>query len=723
MMGFPHISQRVGLFQEVASILIVDDRPDKLLALETALEGLQQHIETARSGEEALRKLLLQDFAVILLDVNMPGLDGFETAALIRQRPRSESTPIIFISAVNDTDNHVTRGYSLGAVDYILTPVIPEILRAKVAAFVDLFRKTEQVKRQAEEHAQLLHAQAARAQAEAAKERMAFLADASSLLVASLEYEQTFVNLAKLVVPRLAEFCLIDRMNEAGGIEQVAVAHSDPEQEDQLRKIRYPGPDETSHGAFRVYQTGKPFVSNRVDEKVLADLVPERDREFMASLGITSFAAVPLHARGRIIGSITMVHTEPGAIFNQDTLWLAGELAHRTALALDNVELYRRANEARQEAEAASLAKDHFMAMLSHELRTPLTPVITHLVRLAAEPALPESLRHPLDVIRRNVELEARLIDDLLDLTRVGTGKVHLDPEVVDVHKLLCNAVEICRSDFEAKHLELKLDLSAKDHFVNADPARLQQVFWNIIKNAVKFTEAGSLEVSSSDGKDGGILIAIRDTGVGIDPTLLSRAFQPFEQAQHGKGGGLGLGLAISKTLVDLHGGEISLHSDGHGLGTTVKVGLPTVAEPVAVASSEKPAARGSERQLRILLLEDHVDTNESLTLLLEMQGHQVTQSFNVATALEFATTRDFDLLLSDLGLPDGSPGEVMKAVALRNGTMGVALSGFGMDKDVERTRGYGFRHHLVKPVDVGRLEEILHEVSVVPKKELAEVK
>src|SRR3954463_15190259 len=188
---------------EKVNILVVDDRPDKLLAHEVVLEELNQNLVRARSGTEALRCLLQQDFAVILLDVNMPVMDGFETAAMIRQRPRSETTPIIFISAVNDTENHVSRGYSLGAVDYILTPVVPEILRAKIAVFVDLFRKTEQVKRQAEERANLGREQAARAEAERRQERFAFLADASNVLGGSLNYEETFCNLADLVVPRV----------------------------------------------------------------------------------------------------------------------------------------------------------------------------------------------------------------------------------------------------------------------------------------------------------------------------------------------------------------------------------------------------------------------------------------------------------------------------------------------------------------------------------------
>jgi signal transduction histidine kinase/DNA-binding response OmpR family regulator len=517
MSVLPYTNGAMREVPQTASILLVDDRPDKLLALETVLERLNQNLVKVRSGDEALRQLLRQDFAVILLDVNMPGMDGFETATMIRKRQRSEATPIIFISAINDTENHVSRGYSLGAVDYILSPVVPEILRAKVSAFVDLYLKTEQVKQQAEEHAQLLQEQAARARAEAEKERMTFIAEASNVLAGSLDYAQTFTNLARLVVPRLAEFCLIDRMDEAGNLHQVAVAHCDPSKEELLRQIRYPQASERSHGSFRVYHSAAPFVENSVDEKLIAELVPEEDRAVINLLKPASFAAVPMTARGRVIGSITMVHTQAGLAYGEDDLWLAGELAHRTALALDNVELYRAANQAREEAEAANRSKDRFLAMLSHELRTPLTPVIAHLVKMASDGTVPESLRHPLEVIRRNVELEARLIDDLLDLTRVGSGKIHLETKVVDAHDLLRNALEICQPDLEAKNLELHLDLSASESHVRADPARLQQVFWNIVKNAVKFTWKGSISVSTSTANDGRLVIEIQDTGIGMD--------------------------------------------------------------------------------------------------------------------------------------------------------------------------------------------------------------
>src|SRR5688572_947408 len=254
------------------NILLVDDRPDKLLALEVMLADLGENLVTATSGKEALRKLLHEDFAVILLDVNMPIMDGFETAAMIRQRQRSETTPIIFFSAVNDTETHVSRGYSLGAVDYILTPVVPEILRAKIAVFVDLFRKTEQVKRQAEERAEFIREQAARAEAEAAQQRLAFLADASNVLAGSLDYQETFRNLAHLVVPRLADFCIIDIADEDGALRQVAVAHSDPEQEPKLRELteHYPPNLAVKHGGTRVFQTGKAEIECEMSD---ADLV------------------------------------------------------------------------------------------------------------------------------------------------------------------------------------------------------------------------------------------------------------------------------------------------------------------------------------------------------------------------------------------------------------------------------------------------------------------
>ncbi|MES2920421.1 MAG: response regulator [Verrucomicrobiota bacterium] len=702
-------------FAEKANILVVDDRADKLLALRTMLEPLGQNLVCVRSGNEALRELLKGDFAVILLDVNMPIMDGFETAALIRERQRSETTPIIFISAVNDAQTHVSRGYSLGAVDYILTPVVPEILRAKIAVFVDLFRKTEQVKHQAEEHARFIHEKAARAEAEAGQERLAFLAAAGSVLAGSLDYQQTFENLARLAVPRLGDFCILDRMDESGELRQVAVAHLDPAKEHLLRQFRYTGTSAKPTAAWRVMESRTPEIRNDLTASGIADLCAEDLVGAVKSFGPSAYLALPIIARGSVMGSITIVRTGRAKAYTLSEISLATELAHRTGLALDNASLYLEAHRAREEAEAANRAKDRFLAMLSHELRTPLTPVITSIINLEADQSITPSVRQALLVMRRNVELEARLIDDLLDLTRVGTGKIHLTMETVDAHCLLNNAVEICRAEIEAKLLDLDVHLDAEAIHVQGDPARLQQIFWNLIRNAMKFTHHGRISLATRN-QDGRFHIEIADTGIGMEQVLLDRIFKPFEQGESGRYGGLGLGLTITKALVDLHSGEIRVRSGGPGHGSTFTVSFPTAAPP-----SEKPEAPAnligeSGLPLRILLLEDHVDTNEALTMLLELRGYSVVSAFSVRSAVELAGLHEIDVLISDLGLPDGNAGEVMREVAIRNCAVGIALSGYGMEDDMRVSRDHGFDYHLVKPVEVGRLESILREIASRPR-------
>src|SRR4051812_44126266 len=544
---------------EKVNILIVDDRADKLLVHETILSELNENLVCAKSGKEALRCLLKQDFAVILLDVNMPGMDGFETASLIRQRPRSETTPIIFISAVNDTDTHVSRGYSIGAVDYILTPVVPEILRAKIAVFVDLFKKTEQVKRQAEEREKLIREQAARAEAEARQERLAFLADASNVLASSLDYEETFRNLAALVVPRVADFCVVLAAEEDGAMRHVAVAHRDSSEEPALQKLaeEFPPSAAALKTGAHVLSTGKSQMVCDVHNGELREVFTEKaDRDWLRSLSAKSFIAVPLRAHDRMLGAIVMINTSQGRICGPEELSLAEELSHRAALALDNAGLYKSAQNARAESERANRAKDAFLAMLSHELRTPLTPVLTSVLALEQSDNLPEEMRASLQMIRRNVQLEARLIDDLLDLTRISKGKVQLNKEEVDAHLLLRSALEICQADIEKKKLVLRTEFAAAEVRLDADPARLQQIFWNLIKNSVKFTpEGGRLDIRTKN-LDGELWVEVADTGMGIDAETLPKIFNAFEQGARAQLGGLGLGLAISKALVETHQGR-----------------------------------------------------------------------------------------------------------------------------------------------------------------------
>ena len=388
---------------------------------------------------------------------------------------------------------------------------------------------------------------------------------------------------------------------------------------------------------------------------------------------------------------------------------------------------------AKEAAESANRAKDQFLAVLSHELRTPLTPVLMGVQALEAKAAGGAAaagngaaagggdggeFAATLAMIRRNVELEARLIDDLLDLTRIAKGKLKLVVSSVDVHSALASALDICRNDVSAKGLHVLLDLAAPARFVAGDPARLQQVLWNLIKNAVKFTPAGgriSVRTSNTPDDAGGraLLVSVADTGVGIDPDVLPKVFDAFEQGDPSvtrRFGGLGLGLAISKALVDLHGGRLSAASPGKGLGATFTVELPTAAAPGA--GGTRPAGKaGDGRSLRILMVDDHEDTARALSRLLERLGHRVRTAGSVAAAVTAADAERFDLLVSDIGLPDGSGLDVIRRVSRMYPVRGIALSGFGMDEDVRRSREAGFFSHITKPINFQTLQDAIRDV------------
>ena len=343
-----------------------------------------------------------------------------------------------------------------------------------------------------------------------------------------------------------------------------------------------------------------------------------------------------------------------------------------TELQKTNLELEEKAR--------SNLAKDQFLAMLSHELRTPLTPVLASALELENEPDVRQDVRESLQMIRRNVELEARLIDDLLDLTRIDRGKVQLNFEIVDAHTLLQNALEICQPEIDRKHLRPSLNLSAKRVHMRADPARLQQIFWNLINNAVKFTPPnGQITITTSNDSGGQLRVEIADTGMGIEPDALPKIFDAFEQGGRTQLGGLGLGLAISKTLVEAHKGTITAQSAGRNKGSMFALVFPTC-EKVEAQIAPALSPRFAERQpMRILLVEDHEDTNRSLTNLLRRRGYQVQSALTFQSALELSAKEEFDVLISDLGLPDGSGIDLIQKLASKP-PLGIALTGFGME-------------------------------------------
>jgi two-component system CheB/CheR fusion protein len=372
--------------------------------------------------------------------------------------------------------------------------------------------------------------------------------------------------------------------------------------------------------------------------------------------------------------------------------------------------------QAKTAAERAAVVKDQFLAALSHELRTPLTPVLAAVSALSADGTLPEHVRGAVGMIRRNVELQTRLIDDLLDLTRVARGKITLKLDVVDLTVALREAVEMCRDDAVAKGVRLELPSGDLSTYVRADGARVRQVLWNLIKNAVKFTPTdGEVTITIQPADAGRVSLAVRDTGIGIPAHLIERIFLPFEQgdpAMARRFGGLGLGLAISKALVELHGGELTACSAGIGRGATFTMTLPAAPAPHPHEDGEcgESAPLAVARRLRVLLVDDHEDTRYVLRRLLG--DHDVRTAGCVSEALEEAALYDFDLLISDIGLPDGSGLDLMKQLRARYGMQGIALSGYGMEDDVQRSLGAGFHAHLTKPVTADELYTAIAQVS-----------
>jgi CheY-like chemotaxis protein/nitrogen-specific signal transduction histidine kinase len=382
---------------------------------------------------------------------------------------------------------------------------------------------------------------------------------------------------------------------------------------------------------------------------------------------------------------------------------------------------------ARDDALAASRAKDDFFAALSHELRTPLSPVLLMASDAANNPSLPREIREDFETIRTNISLEARLIDDLLDLTRIARGKMALEKQPVDVHAVLRDALANLRTEFTGKRLELELATAGQPPRVLGDPVRLQQVLWNLLKNSAKFTaEDGHIRVSTQlpAGKNL-IVIEITDNGMGLTKEELAHVFQPFAQGEHAsqrgphRFGGLGLGLAISRNLVEMHEGRLLARSGGRDRGATFVIELPLVAaggsaSPIAPVGGTRPAQSApTAPSRRVLLVEDHASTRAAVQKLLSRRGMDVLVAGSVEEALALAKTASFDFVLSDVGLPDGDGYQLFTALReLRPALQGIAMSGYGMEDDLRRSRAAGFNAHLVKPVSIAALEKSLAQLS-----------
>ncbi len=401
------------------------------------------------------------------------------------------------------------------------------------------------------------------------------------------------------------------------------------------------------------------------------------------------------------------------------TVGLDDERTHDLAHMAKEVAVHARELErAKQAAEAANRAKDQFLAVLSHELRTPLTPALAAASNLENATEIdPQELRESIFLIRRNIELEARLVDDLLDVTRITKGKLEVHLSTIDLHETIQHAAEMCRSAANNKRMDIALHLDATERYVKGDGSRLAQIFWNVILNAVKFTPVdGGVTVHTVNPRPGSVRINVTDTGIGIDPAMLSRIFEPFQQGEASTSlrfGGVGLGLSIAKGLVEAHGGRISARSEGKDQGASFIIELSTITPPAPPKVSGIPMPETSSgRTLRILLVEDHEDTRNALVRLLSRWGHVVKSAATITQAIELAPAFDPELLLSDVGLPDGTGMDLLSKLRQDRDIPAIAMSGYGMESDLDQTTHAGFNAHLVKPVAADRLKETIDRLS-----------
>ena len=714
--------------EEQINILIVDDSPTNLLALESILHAPDRNLVRASSGDGALRYLLDHEVAVILMDVYMPGLDGLETAQLIRGRGRSRGIPIIFLTADSTGGRHLSRGYSLGAVDYIVKPVEPDILRSKVAVFVELFKKTQEISQQAEllkqKNLELETANLA---------RLNMLIQLGQELAAEREPAQVlekFCRSAKRIVG--AEQAVVGLLSGQNGDPSYHFQCGSRETHDttqptpvpqrileilikERRTVRLSETDELMHSGEWANPPqsflGSPisgstglcgwvYLINKLDAEEFSD-ADERLAVTLATQVGTSYENAKLY-------SDSQRHAEE----------LQAEIAERKQAESERAELLVRERAARAEAEEANRTKDEFLATLSHELRTPLSAILgwTHLVRMGRLDE--QQTARAFETIERNARSQSQLIDDLLDVSRIITGKLQIEKRPVQLTSVLEAAIEAVRPAFESKQVKFELRAEPPTSLVFGDANRLQQIFWNLFSNAVKFTPADGAVRVSVDRKYPHVEVLVKDSGIGIKPDFLPYIFDRFRQEDGSTTrahGGLGLGLSIVKHLVQLHQGSVAVSSDGVGAGAIFTVKLPLAsavgtehALRLAIGDRDGNANSMSTQileGLRVLVVDDEADSRELVTAILTRSGGEVKCSESAAEAIRTFKNWKPDVLVSDIGMPQEDGYALIRKLRRLKSKHArqipaIALTAYATEEDRTQALSAGFQEHVTKPIE-----------------------
>ncbi len=666
------------------NILLVDDKLENLLALEAILEKLGENLVRATSGEEALRCLLHQDFAVILLDVQMPGMDGFETATLIRNRGRSRHTPIIFLTAFSTSDQMLFKGYALGAVDYLLKPLDPNILTSKVTVFVELFKKTEAVKQQA---AQLVAVNGSLRQSE---ERLRSLSTCSPVGIFEIDTEGG----CRYTNPRYQMIC---GLKAAESLEKRWLESVHPE--DRERAV-------ASWSAY--IHEGRDY---------------SEEFRFQTAHGIVRWVQVRsspmLSGQGELLGYVGTLE----------------DITERKQAEEVRAQVIREQT-ARQEAEAANRMKDEFLAVLSHELRTPLTSMLGWSKILRSKKLDEKATSRALEAIERNAISQMQLIEDILDVSRIIRGQLRLNVSAVNLLTVTEAALEAVRPLAEPKDIKLNTVLDTSVGSVYGDPARLQQIVWNLLTNAIKFTpKGGMVEVSLSvvcgeEQTHKYAQIQVIDTGIGISSEFLPKVFERFRQADSTttrSHNGLGLGLAIVRHLVELHKGKIFAESPGTGEGATFTVRIPLLQDNRSIRASREatgeissPVASTPLAGLRVLVVDDEADTRNFLSFMFEEYGAVATAVASVDEALAVLEQAKPDILISDIGMSEQNGYTLIRKLRSLEPEKGgsipaIALTAYTREEDRLEALSAGFQQHLSKPIDPTKLIAMVANILKLP--------
>jgi PAS domain S-box-containing protein len=543
------------------------------------------------------------------------------------------------------------------------------------------------------------------------EQNLRFLADASAALVEIADFDGTLKGIAQIALPSFADWAEVTVLDASQRIRRVAALHWDPERTRFAEELerRYPAGDEST--ARRAVRSGQPILVPDVNEQVLREAARSSEHlELIRGLRLRSYLCVPMRSKERVLGAIAFATSESGRAFTEFDLEVAEELARRAAIALENARLVR-------ELKEADRRKDEFLAVLAHELRNPLAPVRNAIEILRSLPPPAPQLQWTHDVIDRQVRQLSRLVDDLLDVSRITSGKIELRKERVELAAAVRIALESSRPVIERGGHELTVRMTPEPVWLDADLARLAQVLSNLLNNAAKYTRPGGHIWVIAERRDGQAVVCVRDNGIGIDPCMLARIFEMFTQAgtagAHSQGG-LGIGLTLVRRLVELHGGRVEARSEGIGRGSEFVVHLPVAPDNAAAETRRGEATAAAPRPVsrRILVVDDHRDAADSLCMLLKSRGHDVRVAYDGIEAVGAAVTFHPDVVLLDIGLPKLSGHDAARRIRDARGddvTL-VAVTGWGQDEDRRRAREAGFEHHLVKPVDLAAITRIIEK-------------